>query len=159
MKIEAYTDGSTKNNGQAGAVGGWAYAVIEKDVIHVDFNYAYGVTNQRMELYAAIKACEFLDENYGGFDSFTIYSDSAYLINCANDKWYNKWLENDWKSFTNRPVGNKDLWIRLIPFFEDYRFTFIKVKGHSDVEFNNFVDGLAQSAAEKGRKEFESNSN
>lgn len=159
MKIEAYTDGSTKNNGLIGSVGGWAYVIINNDIIYSDSDYIHDATNQRMELYAAIKACEYLDNNYGGFDSFTIYSDSAYLINCANDKWYNRWLENDWKSYTNKPIGNKDLWLRLIPFFEDYRFTFIKVKGHSNVKFNNFADKLAQNAAEEGRKKLESSNN
>lgn len=156
MKIEAYTDGSAKNNGFSNVMGGWAYAIIKDEVIHSDNGYMLESTNQQMELLAAIKACEYLDKNYGGFDSFTVYSDSAYLVNCANDKWYYKWLNNDWKNFTNGPVANKEYWIKLIPFFEDYRFSFIKVKGHSNNKYNNLVDGLAQSAAEEGREKFES---
>lgn len=160
QKIEVYTDGSTKNNGQKNAVGGWAYLVlINGAMAHSDYSYLVGTTNQQMELYAAIEACNYLDNRYGNFDEFIIYSDSAYLVNCANNKWYNKWLETDWKNSKGEPVANKEYWQLLLPYFDDYRFTFEKVKGHSNVKFNNLVDELAQRAAEVGRKRIENSGN
>ena len=36
------------------------------------------------------------------------------------------------RTVKKQPVANQDLWERLIPFFEDTRFTFEKVKGHAD---------------------------
>lgn len=159
-KIEVYTDGSAKGNGTKKAVGGWAYIVLENgEQVHGDCGYQYRTSNQKMELYAAIEACRYLADRYTTFDSFTIYSDSAYLINCANNKWYNKWYENNWKNSKGDPVANKFYWRALVPFFEDYHYTFKKVKGHSNVKYNNIVDKLAQAAAEVGRKKHESNNN
>ena len=153
MKIEAYTDGSAKGNGTKNAVGGWAFLVMENDmIVFSDMGGEENTTNQKMELLAAVYACEFLSSHYSNFDSFTIFSDSAYLINCVNNKWYNKWLENDWLNSKGEPVANQMYWKALIPYFDDYRFTFVKVKGHSNIEYNIYVDKLAQEAAEK-RKE------
>ena len=158
-KIEVYTDGSTKNNGQENAVGGWAYIVlVNGGVAHADNGHLFNTTNQQMELFAAIQACAYLDDRYGGFDKFVIYSDSAYLVNCVNNNWYGKWLETGWKNSKGEPVANKDYWNLLIPYFDDYRFTFKKVKGHSNVKYNNLADELAQCAAEIGRKKFENSS-
>lgn len=159
-KIEVYTDGSAKNNGQENAVGGWAFVVlINGEVSYVTSWYSNNTTNQKMELYAAIIACDYLNERFNEFDNFIIYSDSAYLVNCANDGWYNKWLETGWKNSKGEPVANKEYWELLLPYFDDYRFTFQKVKGHSNNEYNNLVDELAQRAAEVGRSEIDFNSN
>lgn len=160
QKIEVYTDGSTKNNGQENAVGGWAYIVlVNGSLAYTDYGYLFNTTNQQMELFAAIEACAYLDNRYDSFDSFTIYSDSAYLVNCVNNKWYEKWLTNGWKNSKDEPVANKPYWNLLIPYFDDFRFTFEKVKGHSNVKFNNLADELAQRAAEVGRKKIENSSN
>ena len=83
------------------------------------------------------------------FDEVNIYSDSAYLINCVNQKWYNGWLMNNWFNSKKEPVANKDLWLDLIPFFGDIRIHWNKVKGHSTDYYNNIVDDMAQSIAKK----------
>lgn len=154
LNIEAYTDGSAKNNGKKNAVGGWAFVVVVNgEIVYADHFYNFAEpTNQKMELHAALTACSYLDLRFTSFDSFIIYSDSAYLVNCVNQKWYEKWLENGWKNSKGEDVSNKAYWVDLIKYFDDPRFTFEKVKGHSDCEYNNIVDELAQSAAEEGRK-------
>jgi RNase H. len=38
---------------------------------------------------------------------------------------------------------------KIIPYFEDDRFTWHKVKGHAGVDMNEMVDSMVQSAAEK----------
>ena len=159
MKIEAYTDGSAKNNGQKNAVGGWAYIIVENDqVSHHEYGFKNNTTNQAMELFAAWQACEYCLNKYNNpFNEYYIHSDSAYLVNCANQGWYNKWLGNDWLNTKGEPVANKELWKQLIPFFENYQFHFIKVKGHSDNSYNNKADQLAQNAAEFGRQNEDNN--
>lgn len=160
LNIEVYTDGSAKNNGQENAYGGWAYIVlVNGGLAHSDYGYLYNTTNQQMELFAAIEACIYLDNRYSSFDKFVIYSDSAYLVNCVNNNWYSKWLETGWKNSKGEPVANKSYWNLLIPYFDDYRFTFEKVKGHSNVKYNNLADELAQRAAEVGRGKIENSSN
>ena len=130
------------------AVGAWAFVVlIDGREVYRDKDSVVNTTNQRMELVAALKACEFLIKEYiNPFDSFNIYSDSAYLINCFRNGWYYKWLETGWINSKGMKVANQDLWNELIPYFEDFRFNFFKVKGHSGNKFNEIVDKLAREA-------------
>ena len=44
-------------------------------------------------------------------------------------------------------VANQDLWERLVRFFEAPEVEFVKVKGHANNEWNNYVDALAQGAS------------
>jgi len=75
-----------------------------------------------------------------------LYSDSAYLVNCFNNRWYVSWQRNGWKNSKGQPVENQDLWKRLLELLEKHDVTFIKVKGHSDNEWNNRCDELARAA-------------
>ena len=93
---------------------------------------------------------------------YIIYTDSAYLINCANQGWYLKWMTNGWMTSQKTPVANKELWEELIPTFDDTRFEYRKVRGHQKGDsftskWNNYVDGLAVAGrrnAENHKKSF-----
>lgn len=80
-----------------------------------------------------------------------VYSDSAYIINCYKQKWYNKWQINDWKNSKKEPVANKELWEQLIPYFDNVMFSFEKVPGHAGHVYNEMVDQMAVQA-KKGDK-------
>lgn len=149
--IKFYTDGSCKGNGTSNAVGGWGFIILKNDEeIYRESGTEVGTTNNRMEMLAIINALE----KFGGLDTKAeIYTDSAYVHNCLGQKWYVNWQKNGWVSASRQPVKNKDLWERLIPFFEDNRFVFHKVKGHADNKWNNEVDKLVQDAADQRRKE------
>lgn len=147
-----YTDGATSHNGREDAVGGYAWALI-KDETCVDYaaKKIIPATNNICEMMAIIDACEKILPSLNEFDRVEIYSDSAYCINCYKQFWWKAWLHNNWVNSKKEPVKNKELWERLIPFFQDARFQFVKVKGHSDdgsinSKWNNFVDGLAVAA-------------
>ena len=59
------------------------------------------------------------------------------------------WLKNNWLNSKKEPVKNRELWESLIPYFkQDQIFHFVKVKGHANDEWNNYVDKMAQAAAE-----------
>jgi ribonuclease HI len=155
MKFEVYSDGSTRNNGRADAVGAWAYVVLnEGKIVHQDCRAEIGTTNQRMELIAAAEALDYLfyNEICVPFDSIKIYTDSAYLHNCYTQKWYANWQMNGWRNAKKEKVANQDLWERLVRYFEMPEVEFIKVKGHADNEWNNYVDALAQGASANIRK-------
>ena len=151
MNYSIYTDGATSDNGYEGAQGGWAWILLDeqekivlKTVGHLD-----NATNNICELTAVIDACRYAYHKMDLTDpnpTFTIYSDSAYIINCYKEKWYKKWQLNGWKNSKKQPVANKELWEHLIPYFENSRFTFEKVKGHANNEYNNLVDKLAVEA-------------
>ena len=99
-------------------------------------------TNQRMEIMAAAKAVEALD------GPLEVRSDSIYVVNCFNKKWYVKWLANGWKNSSRQPVANRDLWE---PFIDQVLargdVVFQWVKGHSDDKMNDLVDAMAVEAA------------
>ena len=143
-----YTDGATSNNLKGKGVGGYGwiilnekYQIIKEGNVHVN-----NTTNNECELKGLIDACNELLTILGEVDMVIVYSDSAYCVNCYEQKWWKKWLHNGWVNSKKEPVSNKELWQQLIPFFEDTRFVFRKVAGHSNNKWNNYVDQLAVKA-------------
>lgn len=147
---EIYTDGATSSNGSESARGGWAYIILENGMKIA--SAAEGVqpaTNNICELLAALNGCKFIEPKLKEIDSITVYSDSAYLINCVNQRWYGKWRQVGWINSSKQPVKNRKLWEELIPFFDDPRFKWIKVKAHNGNFWNEEVDKMAVKAKEK----------
>lgn len=154
MKYKVFCDGAASNNGYSNAVGGYAGVVLDEEE-NILYEYAEGpfegATNNRMELYAALEGIWYCLDNLPSIDGIEVYTDSAYLHNCYSQKWYVKWVENGWITSGRKPVLNKDLWEKLIPFFQDSRVEFYKVKGHTgQTDWNDYVDKLAVKA--KGGK-------
>ena len=150
--IEVYTDGATSANGTSKARGGWAYMFADKDgTTYSSYGGEVGTTNNRMELLAAIKGIEAARAIYGESVRIHIISDSAYLINCDNEGWYKNWRMNGWVNSSKKPVANKDLWERLIPYFDDFDILFIKCAGHSGNDNNDYVDRLAKKGAAEAK--------
>lgn len=137
-----WTDGACKGNP---GPGGWAW---------VDDTGAWArgaearSTNQRMEIMAAYRAV--LDHD----GPVTVVSDSTYVVNCFRDRWWEGWLQRDWKNSQKKPVANRDLWE---PFIELYRsrddVLFEWVKGHSGDEMNDVADRLAVTASHEQAEE------
>ena len=142
-----YTDGATSNNGKEGAIGGWAYAILnDGELVGSAAEKVQPATNNICELLALIKGCKTLLPLLNELDYVEVYSDSAYCINCFEQKWYKKWQRNGWIGASKQPVKNKELWEQLIPFFDDPRFRWIKIKGHSGDQWNELVDKMAINA-------------
>lgn len=154
MTYYIYTDGSTKGNGTSHSAGGWAYVILDEQNVQLasDSGAQADTTNQQMELTAAIRGLTDVALRLLEQDTVVLYSDSAYLINCRNEHWYKRWVSNGWQNSKKETVANKELWKLLIPYFNDSRFTFLKVKGHATNQFNNYVDSLAQNAAANYQK-------
>ena len=146
MIVKYYTDGSCRQNGNENAVGAWGFiGVSDKDVSFVaKAGLEEHSTNQRCELLAILNACQHAEEMFGDSSDIWIMSDSAYAINCVNDKWYDKWLMNGWRTSTKKDVVNRDLWEQLIPYFRKANFLYKKVKGHNGVHWNEEVDEIVQ---------------
>lgn len=150
LNIEIYTDGSLKKVGQSNTFGGWAFIVVKDCVkIYYESGSEHDTTNQRMELKAVLEALKYAQTIRRSCDKVIIYSDSAYIINCYQQDWYTKWLANGWVTSTNKDVANRDLWEKIIPFFDNFWYTFRKVPGHAGVLWNEECDELAQNAADK----------
>lgn len=135
---DVYTDGACKGNP---GPGGWGWVVPDGPA---GSGGAEQTTNQRMELEAVLRALEALP------GPLRVHSDSTYVVNCFNDRWYEGWLKRGWKNSQKKPVANKDLWEPLIDLYleraDEIEFTW--VKGHSGNVWNERADELAVAAAE-----------
>ena len=160
--IKLYTDGATSNNGKDSARGGWAFAILEDDKIT---NAYYGpitgdkITNNVAELSAVMMGLRAImgsfPERVRANEPIEIYSDSAYFCNCIKDKWYVNWQQNGWINSKKQPVENRELWEGILHLLSCGNISVNKVKGHSNNEINNFVDGLARKGAKGESNQYE----
>ena len=103
--ISVYTDGSCLGNP---GNGGWAFIAVGKKNISFRTGFEKNTTNNRMELLAAIKALEYLEQ----YENITINTDSNY-VNQGITTWIFNWKKNNWKTSSKQSVKNKELWKRL----------------------------------------------
>lgn len=143
-KVIIYTDGACSGNP---GDGGWGavlrYGDVEKEISGFEKN----TTNNKMELTAAIAALNLLKLPC----EVELYSDSAYLINGFTKGWIWGWKSNGWKTASKDDVKNVELWKELDRLNRMHKITWIKVKGHSDNEYNNRCDKLATGEIKKNR--------
>lgn len=143
LDIEIYTDGGAapKNPG----IGGWGAVLLCESISYkkeLSGGYEHS-TNNRMELMAVIRSLQALNLEKTGL--IKIYSDSAYVVNAFNNNWVGGWQKSNFKNGT---LKNIDLWKILIELVNKYSPTFIKVKAHSGIKWNERADELC----EVGRK-------
>lgn len=135
-KVIIYTDGACSGNP---GPGGWGAVLMYNGAEKRISGFQAQTTNNRMELTAAIEALAMLNQAC----EVDLYSDSAYLINSFQQKWLEKWRRTGWK-VNSKDVKNRDLWEKLYDFTIKHKVNFIKVKGHSDNEYNNICDIMAR---------------
>ena len=122
MKI--YTDGSCDYKTKKG---GWGFISVS-DNVDIEFcGEEHNTTNNRMELTAVINCIkEFENEK-----NFEIYSDSQYVINCAQKLW--------------KRNLNHDLWKIYDEMIKDKIINFIWVKAHNGDIYNEIADKLSRN--------------
>ncbi len=143
-RVTLYTDGACSGNP---GIGGWGAVLIyngkEKRISSAEDN----TTNNRMEVTAVIEGLKCLKEPC----EVDVYSDSAYTVNAFNNGWVYGWARLGWRKADNKPLLNEDLWRELYSLSKIHKLNFIKVKGHSDNEYNNICDKLATDAVKNFR--------
>ena len=141
-EIVIYTDGACSGNP---GPGGWGAVLMKgtykKEISGGDEN----TTNNIMELTAVVEALKLVKFPC----KIKLYSDSAYVVNAFLQGWIYNWVKKGWKTADGNPVKNKELWEELYGFTKIHSIEFIKVKGHSDNEYNNRCDELARNAIKK----------
>lgn len=149
MIFDTYTDGSCWNSCPFG-VGAWAFLVVSPDnpdqLLHYEAKLEQKATSSTMEMLAVFNALNWFEgitENIQEPFVFRIHSDSAYVVNCFLERWYDLW-----EASTYIGVANEHIWRPLISKVKRLRergikVHFIKVKGHSGDRFNELVDDLA----------------
>ena len=121
--------------------GGWGSILIFNETKKEISGGKDNTTNNIMELTAVIEALKMVKRSC----EIDIYSDSAYVINGFSKGWIYNWKKNNWKTANKESVKNKELWEKLFELVSKHKVNFIKVKGHSDNEYNNRCDELARS--------------
>lgn len=138
-EVIIYTDGACSGNP---GPGGWGSILMYKENKKEISGGKKDTTNNVMELTAVIEALKLLKFKC----KVSVYSDSAYVVNAFNQKWIYGWMKNGWRNASKEPVKNKELWEELYNLTKTHEVTFIKVKGHSDNEYNNRCDEMAREA-------------
>lgn len=127
--IEIYTDGAYSASRNQG---GWAFVVIEDGVKKSSgYDTVFNTTNNRMEVQSAIEAIQHMKQQH--IDTFTIYSDSMYVIGTMSLNWKRK--------------KNVDLWIKMDELITGLNITWVHVKGHEGDKYNEMCDMLAVHAS------------
>lgn len=138
-KVVIYTDGACSGNP---GPGGWGAILMYKENKKEISGGKKDTTNNVMELTAVIEGLKLLKFPC----EVKLYSDSAYVVNAFNQGWIYNWKKNNWKTSGKEPVKNKEIWQELYSLTKVHKVEFIKVKGHSDNEYNNRCDELARNA-------------
>ncbi len=135
-KVSIYTDGACSGNPGAG---GYCAILIYKGQEKIVTGGEENTTNNRMELTAVIKGIAALKEPC----EVDLFSDSQYVVDAFIKGWIDSWQQKGWRTESKKEVKNVDLWEELLSVMKDHKVNFIKVKGHSDNEYNNRCDKLA----------------
>jgi len=153
--IKVYTDGACRRN--PNGEGGWAAVILSKSGSKVIYGAHRVASNNQMELMAVIRGLEAVRKG----SRVTVFSDSAYVVNCFRDGWWKGWLRRGWKTSYGGPVKNQGLWKRLLQLVNvkfDGRVRFVHVKGHNGDKYNEMADAWANRAIDEalaGKIEFE----
>ena len=140
-EVKLYTDGACSGNPGPGGYGTiLIYNGVEKEISGGEKE----TTNNKMEIMAVLEGLRMLKEPC----DVTVYSDSAYVVNSIDKGWIYGWKKNNWRKKDKSLVKNVELWEEMLKFMSIHKVKFIKVKGHSDNEYNNRCDSLAVKARE-----------
>lgn len=122
-----YTDGAYSMNNEVGGIG---IVILNEggEIVQTSKKKYLRSTSQRMEIIAAIKALEMIQEK----SNITIISDSNYVVSTMMKNWKRK--------------VNNDLWDELDTQVERHNVIFKWIKGHDGDKYNEIADDLATEA-------------
>lgn len=145
-KVKIYADGSCIGNP---GPGGFAAIITDGEKKLVVKGNEKSTTNNRMELMAVIKALQSLKKDRYEVD---LYTDSSYVVNGLKF-WLEKWIKNNWKTSSGKPVENKDLWETLHGLIKIHKVNPFWIKGHAGHPENEYCDKIAKQEALKVKNE------
>jgi ribonuclease HI len=137
-----FTDGACAGNP---GPGGWgAVYVVDGEVIDEAHGFDPDTTNNRMELRALIEGLKLVPEGA----SITVYSDSNLAVQTINE-WASGWEARGWQrkkagADGSRVPKNLDLVKAAYFGFKARPEVDLQwIKGHADLTWNEYADGLA----------------
>lgn len=139
-EVVIYTDGGADPNP---GYGGWAAVLQFGQHEKVLTGHAPNVTNNRMELQAALSALQTLKRPC----RVQFYTDSQYLQRGITE-WMDGWAANHWRKDKGQGdlIPNADLWQNLRQETARHDIQWQWVRGHAGNEMNERVDQLATAA-------------
>ena len=143
--LTIYTDGACSGNP---GPGGWGVLLQYGDKEKTLKGGDPSTTNNRMEMTAAIKAIEAINETYTG--EIILWTDSTYVMKGITE-WIHGWKKKNWIKSDKKPVINTDLWKVLDILNSQKNIQWNWVKGHAGVEGNERADELARQGLEEIR--------
>jgi ribonuclease HI len=137
-KVRIYTDGACKGNP---GPGGYGFIIKIEDEVK-EYNGANkNTTNNIMEMTAALKALETLEEPC----EVELTTDSQYLVKGMTE-WIHGWIRKGWQTASKQPVKNKEIWQNLYAISKKHKITWVWVRGHNGHPENERCDALANEA-------------
>lgn len=126
-------DGACKRNGKPDCVSVGGVFISGTNVFETLSVVDYCSTNQRGELSALILALEHIVESKD--DNVQLITDSEYIFNTINNRWYVNWENKGWITAAGEPVKNQDMWKKirrtlLLLEQNDVEFNIYHIKGH-----------------------------
>lgn len=168
-QVHLWSDGSAINNGEGKGFGGYGYVLLYGDFSdltdeelktkYCDDKYMLtgykgftDTTNQKEEIRSIAEGLKRLNTHDVPVQ---VFSDSAYVVNCMNQRWFDGWRANGWKNAKKQPVANQEQWENLLHVIEDNMLfvKFNKIKGHSKVYYNEMADVVANKGLDEVRGE------
>jgi len=133
--VEIFTDGACRGNP---GPGGWGAVLRYGDKERQLFGGEALTTNNRMELTAVIRALEALKRRC----RVQVTTDSQYVKKGITE-WIQGWKRRGWRTASQAPVKNEDLWRRLDALVSGHQVSWAWVRGHSGHPENELADRLA----------------
>ncbi len=136
------------NGGEGERRGGYAGLIEVRTRSRIQrrdfYGHSPGTTNNRMALTGATAALQLLGGK-GIRLRVLMVSDSEYLVKGMR-MWAPGWQARGWKR-TGGPIENLNLWQELVEGARKHDVQWTWVRGHAGHPKNEYVDGLAVSAA------------
>lgn len=134
-QVTIYTDGACRGNP---GPGGWGALLDYQGKTRALKGGEQETTNNRMEMTAAIRALEALQQSC----EVVLYTDSTY-VHKGITEWLPNWKRRQWRTADRKPVKNADLWQLLEKEAARHKIHWRWVKGHSGDPGNEAADQLA----------------
>ena len=140
-EVEAFTDGACRGNP---GPGGWGVVLRFNGQVKELCGGEPATTNNRMEMTAAIRALEALNEKC----RVRVFTDSTYVRNGMTE-WLENWQRRGWRTADRKPVKNQDLWRELASLTDSHDVSWHWVKGHAGHPGNERADRLANQGLDR----------
>lgn len=147
LTIGIWTDGGCRGNPGPGA---WAFVITAGASLIERSGFEAETTNNRMELTAVREALREAahHRDWNGFPG-KVSTDSQYVQRGITE-WIRAWERNSWRTSSNKPVKNLDLWSALWELVRNRPLTWEWVMGHAGNPMNERCHHLVEQAIERG---------